>query len=1169
MREEFNLKVFDSDVLHVICATVFNERLSTSAALDAARFMTKISSVESKSLVKRLLNDGIPSALAELCSPDYNASVRIVAIRGLQNMFVHKDVAINFVDSATDIIFNVLKETEEIAAAMCIYNLARFEACVNKLVHKRAHVTLLETMCIVKKPAAKSACLQALTLFSESSVCIDDLLEANLITSLYEMILSADKSTWDDVTKMLLSIVVNRADLSTNERNGIERILAHICKRNISTAQVIFQSMRIIAFISAGAKDFKALDPIIRLILSMTDSENVVESASIALYNFSCDPNCIMLILKDDYYLNLMIRMMRSSKPEIQVVIAETLRTMCSLKECVSLLLNGEITSDLIAIALLRTSSADVKVCCCQAFYNVFCNPTSRLKLLEGDLWWSMMRLGRAEANYTIQKTCADALFQLASEGSIYAEALRDFHILNFIKDVISDADEGLMSSYIQSLQFMMNEFYGALSAAEMCPTLEIVYHCLVSSKVNIVIFGSLRLLLKAASSCQSENEGDFLKFQIMSALTHSIDFWCTNDEALYNVSRTLAYLSTFFGFSKATSLTEIGEFLFKVYENSNDVRVLESLCQVFLHYVKNKTTSTIDLINLPVWHEVVKDSIFFENQDKSSTFARSMVISIYAEYFLAFQKSPDLVDSKVFDGLFRQPVVKKSKALRNIAHVISECIEDPELSMKLIDSGLISFLWEVLRMKADILDGESATHYHEFCSEVLRNLAQHKSIVSKLVLCKNLKSLLHACAGTTKRSILYNICCALYKTLPVNIPKERLPDAPEDSIIAGDICEVCSMICDKTTDSQVIHMAKYISGINLDKYNVDAGCDPDIVLSMFTEMNDKDTINIPNQLAAITSKRIDWILAVPFSVEMENEPSILFQSPNPANVVWEPVVIRSCKKLEGVACEINNPEPIVIDTFDVVDPWPLAQYHKILRQYPMSVLLKNDLPLEEDDEQEEDEDDDFQNDSNTKLMKEPICLTCDQRYAAFRCIGCNLSCCLYCGECMDKHNKNPDNGAHVVKDWSKDIANRTPEGEENERGDYDIPASLMTAFTIAEITFFRHHFMEIDKDHGGTIDAEELQELTVGLGKEISIEHARKLIADFDTDGSGDIGFVEFVRLMLSIRSGDGSTEDNELVTAIYKSRVKFARESMVRRGSVALSDAGRRSFQSVAGED
>jgi len=1159
LREEYTLKVFDSDVMHVLCAIIFNERLSTLVALDAARFLTKISSTESKSLAKRLLSDGIPSALAELCKSDYDPAVRVVAIRGLQNMFIYKDIALNFVDSITEIVFSVLKATEDIAAAMCIYNLSRFEACVSKLVYKRAHVSLLETMCIVHRPASKSACLQALTLFSGNSECINDLLGASLITRLYDQILSADKSTWEDVTLMLLSVVVNRSDLSDEEHRGIERILEYICKRNVSTAQVILQSIRVIAFLSANTQNFAALDPIIRLILSMTDSEAVIESASVALYNFSCKTNGIKILLQDDIYLHMMIRMMRNSKLEIQVVIAETLRTMCSVKECVQLLLKGDIMSDLIAIALLRTSSVEVKICCCQAFYNVFCNPSSRMKQLEGDLWWSMMRLARAESNYTIRKTCADALFQLTSEGRLYAEVLHNSNIFSFVKDVIGDADEELMSSYILSLQYLMEEFYGPISGSEICCTLEVVNHCLVNSKSDAVILGSVRLLLKASSSCQLGSEGDFLKFGVMSALFQSFDAWFSNDEALCNVSQCLSYLTKFAVFLKATSISEIGDFLFNIYSNSNGVKILDHSAQIFSNYVAEKAITAAELVKLPVWFSIVKDAIYYDNHSRSSKLSRSIIISIYADYFLAFRSCDEMVQVDVFDGIFREPVIKGSKTLRNIAHIIGLCVDDPDLSLKIIDSGVVQFLWTVVNAKADILEGESSTHYLEFCSEVLRNLMQHKHVVSKLVLCKNLRSLLYACAETTRRSILYNICGTLYKTLDVTVPIERLPIAADDSIISEDITEICSLICDKTTDKQVIHMARYIAGINLDKYKVQDGCKPAVVLSMFTEMNDKESANIPTLLSMINGKKIDLVHAVTFSFHMDHDPEILFSKPNVSNAIWIPVVIQQCKKLEGVVQGMNNPDAIRMNSFDNFDPLPLSQYQKVLKQYPLSVLTKNDLPFED----EEYDNDEFDGDTTNKLGREPICLSCDQRYATYRCLNCEPTICLYCSECVDKHNKNPDYGAHVLKDWSKDIANSTPAVEINEKGIYDIPASLMGAFTGAEILFFRHHFMEIDKDHGGSIDAEELQSLTEAVGNKITIEHANRLISDFDADGSGAIDYEEFVRLMLSIRSGDGSTEDNELVTAIYQSRVKFAREAATRRGSIVSTNSTRQSFE------
>jgi ubiquitin-protein ligase len=83
---------------------------------------------------------------------------------------------------------------------------------------------------------------------------------------------------------------------------------------------------------------------------------------------------------------------------------------------------------------------------------------------------------------------------------------------------------------------------------------------------------------------------------------------------------------------------------------------------------------------------------------------------------------------------------------------------------------------------------------------------------------------------------------------------------------------------------------------------------------------------------------------------------------------------------------------------------------------------------------------------------------------------------------------------------------------------------------------------MLIDLDHGGTIDAEELQELTRSLGSRIPIEQAQDLIDQFDVSKTGTLNFPDFLTLMFKIKSGVLELSDNVLVTALMESRNQIA---------------------------
>ena len=78
---------------------------------------------------------------------------------------------------------------------------------------------------------------------------------------------------------------------------------------------------------------------------------------------------------------------------------------------------------------------------------------------------------------------------------------------------------------------------------------------------------------------------------------------------------------------------------------------------------------------------------------------------------------------------------------------------------------------------------------------------------------------------------------------------------------------------------------------------------------------------------------------------------------------------------------------------------------------------------------------------------------------------------------------------------------------------DEDIAARF--GMSVEELRDVRGLFEGIDTDGGGEIDATELRELLGTLGRKVTEEQTRKMIAEVDTDGGGTVGFEEFLTLI------------------------------------------------------
>ena len=76
--------------------------------------------------------------------------------------------------------------------------------------------------------------------------------------------------------------------------------------------------------------------------------------------------------------------------------------------------------------------------------------------------------------------------------------------------------------------------------------------------------------------------------------------------------------------------------------------------------------------------------------------------------------------------------------------------------------------------------------------------------------------------------------------------------------------------------------------------------------------------------------------------------------------------------------------------------------------------------------------------------------------------------------------------------------------------------------------------FEKFDVDHSGCIDAWELKEAMKSLGQNPTDEEVFWLLAQVDTDGSGNIDFQEFLQVIEKQRDSQGDTgEDWDMVSA------------------------------------
>merc|ERR1711918_133448 len=80
-----------------------------------------------------------------------------------------------------------------------------------------------------------------------------------------------------------------------------------------------------------------------------------------------------------------------------------------------------------------------------------------------------------------------------------------------------------------------------------------------------------------------------------------------------------------------------------------------------------------------------------------------------------------------------------------------------------------------------------------------------------------------------------------------------------------------------------------------------------------------------------------------------------------------------------------------------------------------------------------------------------------------------------------------------------------------------------------------REAFGLFDGDASGAIDVRELKAAMRALGFEVKNEELKKMVADVDSDGSGQIEFGEFLQMMTGKMGEKDSREDIEKVFKLF----------------------------------
>ncbi|KAG3098354.1 hypothetical protein PI124_g15373 [Phytophthora idaei] len=95
---------------------------------------------------------------------------------------------------------------------------------------------------------------------------------------------------------------------------------------------------------------------------------------------------------------------------------------------------------------------------------------------------------------------------------------------------------------------------------------------------------------------------------------------------------------------------------------------------------------------------------------------------------------------------------------------------------------------------------------------------------------------------------------------------------------------------------------------------------------------------------------------------------------------------------------------------------------------------------------------------------------------------------------------------------------------KQQDKNQYSASLTLALLFGPKELTKLKQQFMVLDLDGSGAIDEHELQQLVKKLGRRAEEFDLPAMLREVDGDGSGSIGFNEFLQIVASMTKSDGS---------------------------------------------
>ena len=806
----------DSDIVHIVCSFVgSSESIDKSILVDIGTYLCNISQPQVKGLEQRVA-DGAADALLHISHLGRGDShLQYLSVLGIRDLLSSKKNCVDLFDRIVPYMLNILKTSRgslDVNVVQCVNNISCASECYDKLVQYEMDLEILTVLKLVytrESVAVVGAFLTVIILLSKMEVVVKRILDNNIIPFLLQLVQFTSskgaptnaKECWSDISRLLLAIIYQQPELTPQQLDEVVQILSLVGRKG-SSEEIVTDCAVVLAFLSYSMSDFAAVDSMVRSILDISESDTVMDAASTVLYNVSCSEEHSQILLSDGtLHINIMIRMMRNGSSRVQQNVAEAMRLLCIQERCNELLLQKDLLSDFIVIALLRTNSGDVKKVCSEAFYNMLCHDITRTRLLKGDLWWAMMRLAKTDIE-SIRLVCAHAVYNLASDSN-NIRALRTNYILAFVKEIAFDGSSKYLDIFLHVINNVMlhseSEGEDSLQHSELSAIIHTLIDALHKLGDNVSSTRWVGYLLSKATSLALGGScvNEFIHMDITSSLYNNVEAWTNDVECRQHFSAVLCKLVTQQQFTNSTPVTEMLPLVHMLIKHEHtvsrngdveyqplplDMIVCENVCSILLSYASRGQVEPEQILCVPFFTAVMKLSLTGESpftaysrglqqrgHHKSSSnqidldipvnhlsaiflkllvFVLDMICSpsdLLNEYK---RRKPGLLDSIVqvvgavpVKGLMNSQLFLDTRTRDNVIHAIHALCGVESIATDFVHEGIFAFLAGMFESSSLV----ASIEFVEFCAVLCRNLTSYPLLIPLIVAAPSIDSLLYS----------------------------------------------------------------------------------------------------------------------------------------------------------------------------------------------------------------------------------------------------------------------------------------------------------------------------------------------------------------------------------------------------------------------------------------